>query len=163
MQYCPTLVMLRPLPSLSWTRFFLLTILFLSVIPIQHHILNNAANALISPHKHTLSLRALTSPHPPQVSLPTIKDHSLKAEVIATGLEKPTSMAFLGLNDFLVLEKNKGTVQRIINGKMLTEPVFEANVANKTYEEGMLGIAVSKKILSQLIFFYISLNIQKKW
>ena len=32
------------------------------------------------------------------------------------GLKFPTTMAFLGLNDILVLEKDKGTVNRIING-----------------------------------------------
>jgi glucose/arabinose dehydrogenase len=34
---------------------------------------------------------------------------------VAEGLEFPTTMAFLGPNDILVLEKEKGTVQRIIN------------------------------------------------
>jgi aldose sugar dehydrogenase len=41
------------------------------------------------------------------------------------------------------LEKDNGTVQRIVNGKMLPEPVLDVNVANK-YERGMLGIAVAK-------------------
>ena len=51
-------------------------------------------------------------------------------------------MAFLGPNDILVLEKDKGTVKRIVNGKILAEPVLDVNVANKS-ERGMLGIAVS--------------------
>ena len=52
-------------------------------------------------------------------------------------------MAFLGPDDILVLEKDNGTVQRIVNGKMLPEPVLDVNVANK-FERGMLGIAVAK-------------------
>ena len=52
-------------------------------------------------------------------------------------------MAFLGQNDILVLEKNKGTVQRIINGRMLPKPLLDVNVANEN-ERGMLGIAVVK-------------------
>jgi aldose sugar dehydrogenase len=41
------------------------------------------------------------------------------------------------------LEKDNGTVQRIVNGKMLPEPVLDVNVANK-FERGLLGIAVAK-------------------
>ena len=54
---------------------------------------------------------------------PTIaKDPNLKVELVAQGLKLPTSMAFLGPNDILVLEKESGTVQRIVNGKMLPQP-----------------------------------------
>jgi glucose/arabinose dehydrogenase len=74
---------------------------------------------------------------------PIINDPNLKTEVIANGLELPTGMAFLGPNDILVLEKDKGTVQRILDGKMLPEPLLDVNVANKS-ERGLLGIAVSK-------------------
>ncbi|HZA71163.1 MAG TPA: PQQ-dependent sugar dehydrogenase, partial [Nitrososphaeraceae archaeon] len=74
---------------------------------------------------------------------PIINDPNLKTEVVVNGLELPTGMAFLGPNDILVLEKNKGTVQRIIDGKILPEPLLDVNVANKS-ERGLLGIAVSK-------------------
>jgi hypothetical protein len=40
-------------------------------------------------------------------------------ETVTEGPEFPTTIAFLGPNDILVLEKEKGTVQRIINGKVL--------------------------------------------
>jgi aldose sugar dehydrogenase len=66
----------------------------------------------------------------------------LKAEVVFKGLNFPTSMAFLGPNDILVLEKNNGTVQRIVNGVMLKNSLLDVNVANKG-ERGMLGIAIS--------------------
>ena len=77
---------------------------------------------------------------------PTIKDPNLNAKIVfrGGGLKFPTSMAFLGPNDILVLEKNEGTVKRIVNGVMLPEPLLDVNVANKA-ERGMLGIAVSKK------------------
>jgi hypothetical protein len=55
---------------------------------------------------------------------PSINDPKLKAELVFQGLQNPTSMAFLGLNDILVLEKDQGTVQRIVNGNMLSRPVF---------------------------------------
>jgi glucose/arabinose dehydrogenase len=50
--------------------------------------------------------------------LPIINDPNLKVELIVQGLDLPTTMAFLGPNDILVLEKDKGTVQRIVNGKI---------------------------------------------
>jgi aldose sugar dehydrogenase len=74
---------------------------------------------------------------------PIIYDRSLKVEPIFKGLQRPTSMAFLGPNDILVLEKDKGTVQRIVNGRILPAPLLDVNVANKN-ERGMLGIAVAK-------------------
>jgi aldose sugar dehydrogenase len=74
---------------------------------------------------------------------PTINDPTLRVELIFKGLKKPTTMAFLGPNDILVLEKNEGTVKRIVNGVMLPEPLLDVNVAT-TRERGMLGIAVAK-------------------
>jgi glucose/arabinose dehydrogenase len=55
----------------------------------------------------------------------------------------PTTMAFAAPDDILVLEKDKGTVQRIVNGQMLDEPLLKVNVSSEV-ERGMLGIAVSK-------------------
>jgi aldose sugar dehydrogenase len=74
---------------------------------------------------------------------PIVRDPNLKIETVATGLALPTTMAFAGPDDILVLEKNKGTVQRIINGQMLDEPLLRVNVSSEV-ERGMLGIALSK-------------------
>src|ERR1051325_10953874 len=75
---------------------------------------------------------------------PTIaKDPNLKVELVTQGLRSPTSMAFLGPNDILVLEKDSGTVQRIIDGKMLPQPLLQVPVS-MTSERGMLGIAIAK-------------------
>ena len=74
---------------------------------------------------------------------PTIKDPNLRVETVATGLTLPTTMAFIGPNDILVLEKSKGTVQRIVNGQMLAEPLLQVNVSSEV-ERGMLGIATSE-------------------
>ena len=49
---------------------------------------------------------------------PIIKDPNLKIVTVVEGLKKPTSMTFLGQNDFLVLEKNTGLVKRIVNPKI---------------------------------------------
>jgi glucose/arabinose dehydrogenase len=72
----------------------------------------------------------------------SIGDSALIVETVVEGLEFPTTMAFLGPNDILVLEKEKGTVQRIVNGKMLPEPILDVNVG-ASQERCMCGIAVS--------------------
>ena len=48
-------------------------------------------------------------------------------------------MVFLGPDDFLVLEKDKGTVQRVTNGTIHDQPLLDLNVDNEG-ERGMLGI-----------------------
>ena len=83
-------------------------------------------------------------PFSPAIAQPTVvKDPTLKVQLLAQGLRSPTSMAFLGPSDILVLEKDSGTVQRIVNGKMLPQPVLQVPVST-TSERGMLGIAIAK-------------------
>jgi glucose/arabinose dehydrogenase len=76
-------------------------------------------------------------------NVPRLRDPRLNMELVTNGIESPTGMAFLGLDDILVLEQAKGTVQRIVNGGMLEEPILDVNV-NAEDERGLLGIAVSK-------------------
>jgi len=78
----------------------------------------------------------------PSAGGPTVKDPNLKVEKVFEGLQNPSSMAFLGPNDILVLEKNKGTVSRIVDGKMLSKPLLEVNNIGRQVEWGVLGIAV---------------------
>ncbi|HKG90043.1 MAG TPA: PQQ-dependent sugar dehydrogenase, partial [Nitrososphaeraceae archaeon] len=89
---------------------------------------------------------------------PSIKDPNLEVQLVSSdgGLELPTSMAFLGDNDILVLEKDKGTVQRIVNGKILPEPLLDVNVATQS-ERGMLGIAVAAANKSPNALTYVFL------
>jgi glucose/arabinose dehydrogenase len=75
--------------------------------------------------------------------IPYVKDLKLEVELVADGLHHPTSMIFLGHDELLVLEKNKGTVQRITNGKINQEALLDVNVASQN-ERGMLGIAADK-------------------
>jgi aldose sugar dehydrogenase len=91
----------------------------------------------------TISI-VLIHPFNSVVAQPTIaKDPNLKVELVAQGLRTPTSMAFLGPNDILVLEKESGTVQRIVDGKILPQPLLQVPVSI-TSERGMLGIAIAK-------------------
>jgi aldose sugar dehydrogenase len=72
-----------------------------------------------------------------------VNNPNLKVETVFKGLRPPTSMVFLGPNDILVLEKDDGTVQRIVNDTMLPQPLLQVPVATES-ERGMLGIAVAK-------------------
>src|SRR6476469_10875991 len=88
---------------------------------------------------------------------PSLADPNLKAQLVFPGSTKgTTSMAFLAPNDILVLEKNTGKVNRIVNGKMLSEPVLDVAVANKI-ERGLLGIAIAPSLSSdgkKYVFLY---------
>lgn len=89
------------------------------------------------------------------VSNPRVFDSGLKVEQVAEGLDLPTTMAFLGPDDFLVLEKDKGTVVRVNNGIISGEPLLDVNVANSV-ERGMCGIAVSKSGSTTYVFLYFT-------
>jgi aldose sugar dehydrogenase len=71
-------------------------------------------------------------------------DPKLKIELVASGLDFPTTMAFLGPDDFLILEKNTGYVKRFVNGTLVEKPLLHVNTNIKD-ERGLLGIAVSEK------------------
>ena len=88
---------------------------------------------------------------------PTIVHNAtnLAIEKYAGGMKFPSSMAFLGPDDILVLEKNNGQVRRIVNGTMLEEPLLDVPVAIKD-ERGLLGIAVTKdnQMGARFVFLY---------
>ena len=70
---------------------------------------------------------------------PIIYDDDYIVEKFATGLEYPTTMAFVG-EDILVLEKNTGKIIRIQDsGVIYNEHVLDVPVM-ATYEGGLLGI-----------------------
>ena len=71
---------------------------------------------------------------------------------MAEGLDSPTSMEFLGPNDILVLEKNNGTVKRIVDGE-INQTLLDVKVANEL-ERGMLGMAVAKNDTTTYVFLY---------
>lgn len=83
-----------------------------------------------------------------------LSDHSLVAERVVGGLESPTTFDFIGANDVLVLEKDKGTVLRIQNGEVVSEPILDVNVANQV-EQGLLGIAVSENLSDNKTYVFL--------
>jgi aldose sugar dehydrogenase len=64
----------------------------------------------------------------------------LAVRTVVTGLVTPTTLAFIGSDDLLVLEKNTGRVMRVTGGT-IQGPVLDLAV-NFASERGLLGIAL---------------------
>jgi aldose sugar dehydrogenase len=71
---------------------------------------------------------------------PAMLDPSLDVRTVVGGLVTPTSIAFLGANDMLAIEKNTGQVRRITNGSV--GPTVLDLAVNNFSERGLLGIAL---------------------
>ena len=133
--------MVNQIKSLKKRTIVIVVIASLAVIIPIMYLIHNSSTAIAAP-------------------LITV-DPNLKADLVFQGLQNPTSMAFLGQNDILVLEKDQGTVQRIINGKMLAQPLLQVNVATDG-ERGMLGIAIAKNARMEIhLYFFIILKVNK--
>jgi glucose/arabinose dehydrogenase len=71
---------------------------------------------------------------------PSVVDPNLAVRAVVSGLITPTSMAFLGPDDFFVLEKNTGRVLRVVSGAAQSAVLDLA--VNFASERGLLGIAL---------------------
>jgi aldose sugar dehydrogenase len=58
-------------------------------------------------------------------------------ELVYKGLNN-SNIAFLGPNDMLILDRNDGKVYRIMNGRMLENPLIDLN---SFHQDGLIGIA----------------------
>jgi glucose/arabinose dehydrogenase len=75
-----------------------------------------------------------------QAPPPTMTDSRLGVRTAAAGLTGPTSIAFLGPNDMLVLEKATGRAQHLVDGQLAGTALDLA--VNSASERGLLGIAL---------------------
>jgi glucose/arabinose dehydrogenase len=75
-----------------------------------------------------------------QTNGPQMVSPNLAVRAVVTGLSQPTSMAFLGDNDFLVLEKASGKVKHVVSGAVQSTALDLA--VNSGSERGLLGIAL---------------------
>ena len=107
----------------------ILTILVLASFPLWHFVSPALARAKI-----TTEVQNLT-------------DSSLKSQLITRGLKAPSAMTFIGPNDILVTEKNRGNVQRITNGIISSQPLLHVDTTKKD-ERGLLGLATSQNTKS---------------
>jgi glucose/arabinose dehydrogenase len=71
---------------------------------------------------------------------PAVVDPNLGVRTVVSGLVTPSTIAFVGHNDFLVLEKNTGRVKLVSNG-VVRGVVLDLSV-NFASERGLLGIAL---------------------
>ncbi len=88
-----------------------------------------------------------------QATGPSMLDPNLSVKTVVTGLSQPTSMAFIGSNDFLVLEKDTGKVQRVVNGTIQSTALDLA--VNSASERGALGIALHPNFnINHFVYLY---------
>lgn len=74
---------------------------------------------------------------------PSVVDSNLDVRTVVSGLITPTSMAFIGEEEFLILEKNTGQVKRVQTGggSPVVDTVLDLPV-NFASERGLLGVAL---------------------
>jgi glucose/arabinose dehydrogenase len=81
-------------------------------------------------------------------------------ELVAKGIQFPSHMAFLSNGNILVLEKNDGTVRKVVNGSIQNMSLLDVSVANGV-ERGMLGIAVDEnETNSTIVYVYFTESIK---
>ncbi len=84
---------------------------------------------------------------------PEMLDSSLGVRTVITGLVTPTSLAFLTASEFLVLEKNTGKVQHVVNGTVQNTALDLA--VNNSSERGLLGITLDPNFsANHLVYLY---------
>jgi glucose/arabinose dehydrogenase len=93
---------------------------------------------------------------------PKLHDDTLAMELVADGLDSPTSMRFLDDGTLLVLEKNNGQVRVVLDGKVLQEPANQVEVATGA-EQGLLGLAIwNGENDTTSVFLYLTENYEGK-
>jgi uncharacterized repeat protein (TIGR01451 family) len=84
---------------------------------------------------------------------PCMLDPNLSVNTVVSGLTEPTGIAFLGADDFLVLEKSTGQVKRVVNG--VVQGVVLDLAVNAASERGLLGIALHPDFASNgFVYLY---------
>jgi glucose/arabinose dehydrogenase len=110
-------------------------------MPMKRNRLPAPATAVLAAVCAAILLVAATNKLAAQVTpTPTMLDPALGVRPAATGLNQPTTLAFVGHDDMLVLEKATGRVQRVVRG-VIRGPVLDLAV-NSGSERGLLGIVL---------------------
>jgi len=90
-----------------------------------------------------------------QAEGPTMLNSRLSVRPVVSGLVTPTTLAFLGPNEFFVLEKNTGIVQYVVNGAI--QPAALDLAVNFFSERGLLGIVLDPGFASNhFVYLYWS-------
>jgi glucose/arabinose dehydrogenase len=124
-------------------------------------IISTAALTGIAVAVIVMSTNPITSILGPK-SGPILHDERLSVEVVAEGLNFPTSMRFLDDGSILVLEKNNGQVRVVLDGYILEDSPIQVEVANGA-EQGLLGIAIwNEKDDTTSVFLYLTESYEDK-
>ena len=118
-------------PALFYLIVSLICAVFLFFVP-EHPILgqNQSLNSTAIGNQSNLS-----------VVEPSLSDSSLRIEEVAKVFDFPTSLAFLGKNDIILLQKDSGNVIRLLDGNV-SHQLLHIDVSFRD-ERGLLGLAVS--------------------
>lgn len=112
---------------------------------------NNVIPAQLSSSNSNSTFQVLPDPSPP-----TISDPNIRVEKVITGLEMPTSMAFLDNDDIIITQKENGRVHLVSNGILQPQPILQVPVVNNS-ERGLLGVAIANTTTSsttKTVFLY---------
>jgi aldose sugar dehydrogenase len=111
---------------------------------------NNVIPAQLSSGNSNNTFQVLPDPTPPSIS-----DPNIRVEKVITGLESPTSMAFLDNDDIIITQKDNGRVRLVSNGILQPQPILQVPVANNS-ERGLLGVAIANTTSSttKTVFLY---------
>ncbi|PYS50042.1 MAG: hypothetical protein DMF68_08300 [Acidobacteria bacterium] len=116
-------------------------IVTINAIPnVQGQVTNTANVTANEPDPDTANNSSSVNTLVEAPAVPVVLDQNLSVKTILSGLDQPTSMAFIGPNEFFVLEKATGKVQHVFNGQLQTVAVDLA--VNNASERGLLGLAL---------------------
>ena len=112
------------------------------------------------------SLQNTSSSDPSQpartITMPTVNDSNLQVVQVISNLSMPTTIAFLGPDEFLILQKG-GTVFRVTNGTISSNPLLNVSVGTGI-TQGMLGVAISKnsEFNATYVFLYYTESLKNQ-
>ena len=98
---------------------------------------NNVVTAQLSGGTSDSTFQVLPDPSPPSIS-----DPNVRVEKVISGLDSPTSMAFLDNDDIIITQKDDGKVRLVSNGILQPQPILQVPVVNNS-ERGLLGVAIA--------------------
>ncbi|HEX8118208.1 MAG TPA: PQQ-dependent sugar dehydrogenase, partial [Pyrinomonadaceae bacterium] len=143
--YC---VMNSLLPGQSQTQTFTLSRLKRGQVNISASAVSPEPDPNTANNNASLSVPVAAAAGGPVMLAP-----GLGVRTVVSGLDQPTSMAVLGPNDFLVLEKATGRVVRVKNG--VARGVALDLPVNSASERGLLGVALHPNFASnRFVYLY---------
>src|SRR5215213_267103 len=96
---------------------------------------SNVVTAQLSGSTSNSTFQVLPDPSPPSIS-----DPNVRIERVISGLDSPTSMAFLDNDEIIITQKDDGKVRLVSNGVLQPQPILQVPVVNNS-ERGLLGVA----------------------